>query len=66
MSFNLKWTAIGGDILLEIPRNHLVRFMVQISAMNRILTGLANFINTVVISFISFGGCIGEVCSCQE
>ena len=23
-SFTLKWTAIGGDMLLEIPRNHLV------------------------------------------
>ena len=22
-SFTLKWTAIGGDVLLEIPRNHL-------------------------------------------
>ena len=22
-SFTLKWTAIGGDVVLEIPRNHL-------------------------------------------
>ena len=25
-SFTLKWTAIGGDVLLEIPRNHLEGF----------------------------------------
>ena len=24
-SFTLKYTAIGGDVLLEIPRNHLER-----------------------------------------
>ena len=25
-SFTLKWTAIGGDVLLEILRKHLVEF----------------------------------------
>ena len=56
-SLTLKWTAIGGDVRLEIPRNHLDSHTIQITWIRcfslyiyctEILTGLLPFANKAI------------------